>query len=688
MFCQEILDQSYITSNIMNMKLNILVVSLLFPFCLTGQVLPTGATLKAEDILSPASAGSVVISGMLGQKLDSCIKNGVMLKDYDLFTKAYREKLDDDGGFRGELWGKWVTAACLAYRYQPTTEHKNALMKAVKSLIATQGADGRISSNTADFGTWDIWARKYVLLGLIAFYDQTGDKKALDAASRSLDYIIGIAGPGKTNLTETGLKVLEGLSQSSILEPIVLVYERTGQAKYLTFAKYLVSLWSTPNKYTNTGIRLVEDALAGVDPIKISMAKGYDMMSCFEGICELYRVTGDKTFLNAVVKFSQSLRKKEIMIVGSGSSEELWCDGVIRQTQLVECPMENCVTVTWIKLCYQLLRLTGDPVWADEMEVSLYNALMGAIVADGHWWAYYSALAGERIPSPLQVPDCKTSCCVSSGPRGLLTIPGWSVMNSAEGPVVNLYTPGSWNQKLADGNDLMIIQKTNYPVDDRVEIEILQKKPARYTIKLRIPGWSLNTRITVNREPVQCKPGTYVSISREWTNEDKISLTFDFRGRVISAPGNLNYLAIMRGPVVLALDNRFVKAENINLWLQPDNITWKHDDELKADYVVMEPAILQTDSIRYIDLKPVLPVPEGAWMAFEVPFVYKPIHFFYHKKQTLIMCDYASAGNQYSETNLFRVWMPQPLYMNDVFPANTWNILYFGIDKRPDYFGK
>ena len=40
---------------------------------------------------------------------------------------------------------------------------------------------------------------------------------------------------------------------------------------------------------------------------------------------------------------------------------------------------ETCVTVTWIKLCYQLLRITGDSVYADEIEKSVYNALYGAV---------------------------------------------------------------------------------------------------------------------------------------------------------------------------------------------------------------------------------------------------------------------------------------------------------------------
>ena len=87
----------------------------------------------------------------------------------------------------------------------------------------------------------------------------------------------------------------------------------------------------------------------------------------------------------------------------------------------------------------------------------------------------------------------------------------------------------------------------------------------------------------------------------------------------------------------------------------------------------------------YIELKPSETKPANVWMAFEVPFLYRYTHFFNHTQQSLVMCDYASAGNQYSTDNLFRVWIPQPLYMHHVFPENTWKILYREGDKRPEF---
>jgi DUF1680 family protein len=652
---------------------------------LTALLMPLAAGAQ-RDLLVPGVASSVKIEGLLGQKLENCISNGVMARNFNLYSKPFRDKLDDGGGFTGEFWGKWFTSAALAYAYQPTAAHRAILNNAVSELLKAQDADGRLSSysRSQEFGFWDIWGRKYALLGLIAHYDQTGDETSLKAACRATDALIDIAGPGKTKLTETGLRILGSLSSCSVLEPVVLVYERSGDKKYLDFAHYLVQLWSQPDSYNPGGLRYIEDALAGVDPVVMAAPKAYEMMSCYEGLCELYRVTGEQRLLEAVVKFGESVLKKEIMIVGSGSSAELWCDGANRQTQILEQPMETCVTVTWMKLCFQLLRLTGDPVWADQLEISLYNALLGAMCGDGSWWAYYSQMAGERMPSPMQVPVCQSSCCVANGPRGLLITPGWSVMQGRKGPVINLYSRGKWSQNLENGTALQITQITDYPVGRDILISIDPAKPARFMVKLRIPAWSKNTSLMINDEAISCNAGTYASITREWKSGDKIRLELDLRGRIVTAPGSVNDQAVMRGPIVLALDNRFVKAENYNLWLLPDGTKWNHVDELGGlNYVLPKPTTTATSAEQYIELTPVREKPADVWMAFEVPFLYRYTHFFDHKKISLVMCDYASAGNLYDENNLFRVWLPQPLFMNAVFPENTWHILYRDGVARP-----
>ena len=182
-------------------------------------------------------------------------------------------------------------------------------------------------------------------------------------------------GPGKAYPFEHRL----GGWASSVIEPMVLLYRRTNRPEYLAFSEYIVSLWAEPK-----GPDILRKALAETPVFQMfpgpkptikeymdqGLSKAYEMMSCFEGLTELYRVTGKPEYAEGVQKVFKNIRDTEITIIGSGSDWERWCDGRNRQTVPWTMGMETCVTVTWIKLAAQLLRLTGQPAYADEIEVA------------------------------------------------------------------------------------------------------------------------------------------------------------------------------------------------------------------------------------------------------------------------------------------------------------------------------
>lgn len=623
-----------------------------------------------QDPLSSAQ-GEIVLGGIVGKKLDACIQNGIMATDSTLYTEPYARKDDSEGSFCGEFWGKWFTSAALAYRYQPKEEYRRILDKAVDGLLASQEENGRLSCSATDFTIWDIWGRKYALLGLVAYYDATGSEKALTAASRALDQLMTVVGPGKQKLTETGLRALQALSSNSILEPIVLIYQRTGDKKYLDFAEYIVSEWSRPSAYNANGLRLLEDIKEGVLPINTASPKGYEQMSCMEGICELYRATGKAYYRDLALQYGEKILEREVMITGSASSGELWFDGAYRQTEMLETPMETCVTATWMKFCYQLLRLSGDPKWADELERSLYNALFGAMFADGSWWAYFSPLLGERVPSQIQLPQVKSSCCVVNGPRAAMITPLWALMQEENALVVNLYSEGRAAVTLK-GDEVILNQKTAYPKGDTAEITIHLQREKRFVLKLRMPEWNLDGAVCINGKPTPYEPGTYLAVDREWRDGDTVSLRFDMRGRIVSAPGSVNHKAVVRGPVVLAMDSRLVEEKDYCLRLLDTDARWVEDTQIPATYVNLRP--VDDPAPRYIDLEP-CETDEEVWMAFRAPFLYRPVHFYNHRRETLVLCDYASAGNRFGKGNALRVWLPQPLMMNMVFPKNSFAVV-------------
>jgi DUF1680 family protein len=607
------------------------------------------------------------IGGHVGGMIQSCISNGVMAADYSRYVNAFREKMDSEGSFCGEFWGKWAASAALAYEYDPSPRHLQVLKDAVGGILSVQEADGRISCSATDFTAWDLWGRKYVLLGLLAYYDATRDKDALNGAARMLDNLIGVTQGAGKKVTETGLAVLQGLSSCSILQPVVLMHERTGESRYLAYAKHLAQLWEQPSAYSEHGLRLISDSLAKKAPVRIAVPKGYEIMSCFEGLCELYRVTGEDECIRAVLSYMNMVLEREIMIVGSGSSGELWCDGAYRQTQVLETPMETCVTATFMKICRQLLCITGDSKWADWLEISLFNALAGAMEKDGSWWAYFSPLQGCRIPSPVQIEAMQSSCCVLNGPRALLEVPKWCVAEHKDGISVNLYQQGVYHAAW-DNREIVLAQNTRYPVEGSVSIRLASAPCAEYAVDLRIPEWSGNTQIRVNGKDagIDMRRGDYARIQRKWRAGDEIQLDLDIYPRIVKAPGNPVYSALMSGPVVLGMSPRFIDERPESLWLMDSAAEKAHDGQLGLSYYRVQGA----------DDAPVAPVAEkcevpGALTAYKIRFAKRPVHFFAHSETDLLFCDYASCAESLTDGTPLRVWFSQPQYMNGVFPKGS-----------------
>ncbi len=610
-------------------------------------------TPVAPDVLRPPAAGAVHIEGRLGAKLDQCITNRVLAQPVEPLVKPYRDKLEVGfSDWRCEYWGKWFTSLALADAYRPTAATRAKLDEGARALLATAAPDGYLGTRQPEdrLKGWDVWGRKYALLGMVAYYDRTGDAPALAAAGRHLDTLLAQTGPGKTNIADIGTH--KGLAASSILEPTVQLYQRTGEKKYLEYAQYIVGQWSQPSHHVpqcTNGLRLIEDSLAGVAPVNMRWNKAYEMMSCYEGLCELYRVTGERNYLNASIKLAEGVLSQETTILGPGTRGEHWCSGRTNQTAAVFQPMETCVTATWMKFIYQLLRLTGDARYADELERNLYNGLLGAQMPDGSWWAYFSGVNGERVPSLMQHDEVGLSCCVVSGPRGLLLTPQWAVMASDAGPVVNLYCPGTATLAAPSGQKLLVTQKTDYPVANTVELALELAQPEDFTLALRIPAWSSRTSLTINGETVATQPGSYAKVQRTWRGGDRVQLVLDLRGRLLKAPDGNGQFAIARGPLVLALDSR-----------------------LAPEVAFEAKALLDRSAFPFIGLKPNPQAAAriGAWMAFDVPLTVEG------KPQTLTMCDYASAGTAWSSANPYRVWLPQPLWLGNLYDSGqTWPTL-------------
>ncbi len=622
-------------------KILLKLVFILFPVLLQGQ-LPDKKTESfnlVTDKMFSHSPSSIKIGGYLGEKIDLVIGKRIKNRDVDHLIEPFRHK-NETRMWQSEFWGKWILSAIAAYEYNRDPVLLDIIKDAVRGLLDTQTPDGYIGnySDAAQLQQWDIWGRKYTLLGLLAYFDISGDREVLRASRRLADHLLARVGPGKTDIVRTGN--YRGMPSSSVLEPMVYLYRRTGDKKYLDFANYIVDQWET-----SSGPKLISSALAGV-PVSERFPhpaswwsyengqKAYEMMSCYEGLLELYRITGEPSYLKAVELAVRNIISDEINIAGSGSAFECWYKGIMYQTEPTYHTMETCVTMTWMKLCLNLLRLKGDSMYADQIEKSTFNALLASVKYDGTQIAKYSPLGGIRHAGEEQC-GMHINCCNANGPRAFMMLPCFAIMGNNDGIIINLFGNIEAVLPFSSGNRIRIEQVSDYPVTDKVEIKIDPERSDSFSVAVRIPSWSPGTTVTVNGSVItDVISGTYRTINRIWNKGDRITVRLDLRGRVVKQNGNQ---AILRGPVVLARDTRF------------------------NDGSVYEPAVI-SERDGAVDLIPSTGKPANIWMSFTAPLVLgTDLEGEFRKPKQINFCDFASAGNTWGEDSRYQVWIPQTL---------------------------
>ncbi|MGN1257070.1 MAG: beta-L-arabinofuranosidase domain-containing protein, partial [Bacteroidaceae bacterium] len=310
----------------------------------------TSSGLTAAKKAPVQKVGLVSMKGYVGQRYDDCLNRRVKPENLDTLISVYRNQDEDSNLWGSEFWGKWVQGAIGMYHFTHDEELKGIIQQAEDRLMDCQLKNGYIGDydEQHQLNGWDVWGRKYTLLGLIKWYWETGDKNALKSATRLLDYTMTQVGPGKKSILECGAYV--GMPPSSILEPTMFMYQTTKQQRYLDFAKYIAEELNKPG-----GPQLITNAdvpVASRRPLKPGDAwygnkngqKAYEMMSCYVGLLELFRQTGDPDLLKSAQTTWQHIVDEEINICGSGASHECWYGGRALQTRVSALTMETCVT--------------------------------------------------------------------------------------------------------------------------------------------------------------------------------------------------------------------------------------------------------------------------------------------------------------------------------------------------------
>ena len=612
-----------------------------------------------------AEIGDVQLKGYLGERLGRMIERHVADTDVDYITAPFLEKVERRFWWQSEFWGKYMHSAVPYLKYTRSARIRENLERSVRRMVSSQEKCGYIGNYPDELRCgegWDVWGMKYTMMGLLHYYDyfstlEDGQsreraREALGSCSRLCDYIIGEIGPGGRRgreLWQTGN--WSGYASSSILEPVVWLYKRTNDKKYLDFATYIVKGMTEPKN----GPRLLDMALKGVsvadrnDPgynmngewsyvCKKGRSKAYEMMSCYQGFLEYYEVTGRKDLFDAAVKTAEDIIKEEVNLAGGCASSEAWFHGAKKQHLPYERLQETCVTTTWMRFCEKLLELTGDTKWADQIERTFYNAYLAAMKPDGSKFAGYTPLSGSRWHGQHHC-YMHTDCCTANGPRGFLCFLNELFRTKRDEVMFNFYSSAMVRGTLADGRKVAFDMYSLYPRTNKARIMSHTESAEPIPVKLRIPAWSEKTVVKLNdMELPGAVPGSYFTINREWKLGDVVDIEFDMPVRAHVIGSNV---AFTRGPVLLARESRFGDGDMTEPFRRHDIEDGKFTESFRA---VRTPC-------------------DGIWMAFAATL---PIGIHHENPEAALpmsvgFCDYASAGNRWERDNYYRTWFPVEL---------------------------
>ncbi len=496
----------------------------------------------------------VQLTGWVGIRVAGNESNRLVQLDPARLLEGYRKRPGRQS-WDGEHVGKWLYAATLAWVYTGDPALRAKLDTTVTELCQCQLADGYLGTYLEKdrWTEWDVWAHKYNLLGLLTYMRYTGNMTPLPTCRRMADLLCQTFGdqPGQRDLIKAGHHV--GMAPTSVLEPMVLLYRLTGETRYLDFCKYILRSWEQPN-----GPHIVSRLLEGKRVDKVGNGKAYEMLSCLNGALEFYRTTGDRQILAACLNAWQDIVAQRLYLTGASSYGELFRDDY--DLPNVANVGETCVTTTWLQFNAQLLRLTGEARFAEQLERVVLNQLLGAQRPDCAAWGYYVQMEGRKPYSD----SLDGHCCLSSGPRGVALIPTFAGSTDADGVVVNLYDAGTAKLTLRDGTQVSLITATRYPSDGRIQITANPATPKAFTVKVRVPAWCGSATLAVNGSEWLAQPAAdgYVAIQRTWTAGDKIELNFPLEARVVIGDHlNQGKVALQYGPLVLCADEVLLTDE-------------------------------------------------------------------------------------------------------------------------------
>ena len=377
-------------------------------------------------------------------------------------------------------------------------------------------------------GGWGLWASGLFGRAMLAYYDASGDERAL-YAMRCADNSDDIKCVTVSGLGGAASNVFSACDE----------YTRSGDPGV---AKTLDDYFNRANGaewYDVEGLFHAAPPQELLQGEVLPYFNAYQFVPRFHGINVNESITGfaagtlwtgKSEFLANAVAWGDYLDRVALQPYGALVEDEP-CGprGAYRCT-------ETCTVAAELWRRIQFLSLTGGGSCADKIERLFFNAGAGTVTRDFTRHVYFQQPNRISTDSCIYCAGTPTNCtfqrthyplCCTAGVNRivpLFTQHLW--MKSAEGGLTAvLYAPNRLDTKLG-GEKVSIETVTDYPFGETITMTV--HADTSFPLRLRIPVWCDQPRMELNDQVVECAADEkgFVLLDRAWNDGDTIKLTF------------------------------------------------------------------------------------------------------------------------------------------------------------------
>ena len=489
------------------------------------------------------------------------------LKESGLTPKAQNYTNWENTGLDGHIGGHYLSALSYMYASTGNAEIKGRLDYFISELkrCADANGNGYISGvpdgkkkwkeisegniRASSFGLNDGWVPLYnihkIFAGLRDAYLLTGNKEAKQMFINLTAWMYDLT----KGLSDDQLQRMLDSEHGGLNETFADAAAISGDERFMQLAKRF------SHKKVLDPLLRGEDRLTGMHAnTQIPKVIGYKRIADIEG--------NDQWDKAAQFFWKTVVDNRSITIGGNSVREHFHPADDFSSMLTSEQGPETCNTYNMLRLTKMLYETSADTHYMDYYERALYNHILSTVNPIQGGFVYFTPMRSGHYRVYSQ-PQTSFWCCVGSGMENHAR---YGEMIYSHGGADNLYVNLFIPSELTWGKTL-VTQTNRFPAEEATTITVDPKKPAEFTIKVRIPEWTDASKMqpTVNGQPVEAKAeGGYLAISRKWAKGDKLHVQLPMSLRAVSLPDKSDNYSFMYGPIVLA--SSLGKQEQLGLF--------------------------------------------------------------------------------------------------------------------------